>query len=219
MRKPKLTDRALHVNGKLAHEYEYESGTVTVHDSCRNALLVIELFDDQSVSADAKTGLLVRMLFPKPEEIPQERVLATLDAVLWDMAGIDLLETRETSSGGARAFDWEEDAMRIKASLLMAYGLNWETASRELTFAEVCDLLGMLLEADSKTPFAEAVYYRTAKPPAFDGHNREFVDAWKASQRRYRLHSAAAVSEERRREDAAASAAFESLWKAANRGK
>ncbi len=64
----------------------------------------------------------------------------------------------------------------------MAYELDWETASRDLTFAELCDLLAMLLEADSKTPFAEAVYYRTAKPPAFDGHNRAYVDTWKASQ-------------------------------------
>ena len=219
MRKPKLTDRALRVNGKLAHKYEYTGGSITVHDSCRNALLVIELLGDQSVRIGNKPELLMRMLFPNPDEIPPEQALNALDAVLWDMAGIDLLNTRETPSGGAQAFDWDEDAMRIRASLMMAYGLDWETASRELTFAEVCDLLAMLLEADSKTPFAEAVYYRTAKPPKFDGHNREFVDAWKASQRRYRLHSAAAVSEERRREDAAASAAFESLWKAANRGK
>lgn len=218
MRKPRLTDKALRVNGKLAHDYEYDGGTVTVHDSCRNALLVIELFEDQSVSPADKAELLFRMLFPKPEQIPPEKALEAMDSVLWDMAGVDMLDTREAPSGGAQAFDWQEDAMRIRASLLMAYGLDWETASRDLTFAELCDLLGMLLEADSKTPFAEAVYYRTAKPPAFDGHNRAYVDAWKVSQKRYRLHTAAAVTEERKREDEAASAAFSSLWKAANRG-
>lgn len=218
MRKPKLTDKALRVNGKLAHRYEYGGGTVTVYDSCRNALLVIELLGDQSLSPSDKSELLFRMLFPKPDQIPAEKALEIADSVLWDMACIDLLDTREKASGGAQAFDWDEDAMRIRASLLMAYGLDWETASRDLTFAEVCDLLGMLLEADSKTPFAEAVYYRTAKPPAFDGHNKAYVDAWKESQKRYRLHTAAAVTEERKREDAAASAAFSSLWKAANRG-
>ena len=160
MRKPKLTDRALRVNGKLAHKYEYTGGSITVHDSCRNALLVIELLGDQSVRIGNKPELLMRMLFPNPDEIPPEQALNALDAVLWDMAGIDLLNTRETPSGGAQAFDWDEDAMRIRASLMMAYGLDWETASRELTFAEVCDLVcGSRL-----LPHSEAAQVRWPQP-------------------------------------------------------
>lgn len=218
MRKPRLTDKALWPDGRLAHRYEYEGGSVVVHDSAFNALLVIDLLQDQTVPEDDKVAILLQLVFAHPEEIVPEAVLATLDAVLWDMAGIDLLGTRESDSDGPQAFDWEEDATRIKASLLMAYGLEWEEASRKLTFAELCDLLGMLVGAEGKTPFAEAVYYRTAQPPKLDGHNREYVEAWKANQRRYRLHTEAAVSEERKREDAMASAAFDSLWKAAQNG-
>lgn len=218
MRKPRLTDKALWINGKLAHTYDCEGGSVTVHDSAFNALLVIDLLGDKELTESDKADLLFRLVFAKPEEIDASNALSALDAVLWDMAGIDLLGTRETGYSGAQAFDWEEDATRIKASLLMAYGLDWDDASRRLTFAELCDLLGMLVGAEGKTPFAEAVYYRTAQPPKFDGHNREYVDAWMANRKRYRLTTEAAVSEERKREDAMASAAFESLWKAAQNG-
>lgn len=218
MRTPRLTDTAYRKNGRLAHYYTYSGGRVLAFDSCRTALLVIELLGDQSLSEGDKLATMVQLVLAEPEEIPPDSLITALDAVLWDMAGIDLLGSRETDSGGSQSFDWDEDQARIKSSLLMTYGLDWEDASRRYTFAEVCDLLSMLLEAESKTPFAEAVYYRTAKPPKRTPSNAEYVDAWKANQRRFKLHTKQAASEEREREDAAASAAFDSLWKAAMNG-
>lgn len=218
MRTPRLTDTAYHPGGRLAHKYTYDGREILVHDSCRTALLVIDLIGDQLLSESEKIAVMAELVLAEPEKIPVESLVSTLDAVLWDMAGIDLLGTREADYSGTQAFDWDEDQARIKASLLMAYGLDWEDASRRYTLAEICDLLGMLLEAESKTPFAEAVYYRTAQPPKRTPTNADYVDAWKANQRRYRLHTKQAVSEEREREDAAASAAFESLWKAAMNG-
>ncbi len=57
--------------------------------STYTAPLVIEVFDDQSVSPADKAELLFRMLFPKPEQIPPEKALEAMDSVLWDMAGVD----------------------------------------------------------------------------------------------------------------------------------
>lgn len=218
MLKPRLTAKELWIDGALAHEYDICGLTLTIHDSARTALLVIEAIGDQSLLYGDKIEVMVRLLFAKPEEIPPERSQELLDAVVWEIVGIDLLGTRETPQGGSQAFDWVEDSTRIKASLLMAYGLGWEEASRKFTYAELCDLLGMLGEADCKTPFAEAVYYRTAKPPALTPQNGEYVKAWKASREHYKLHTEYAAMEERKREDAQASAAFESLWKAAMNG-
>lgn len=215
MRRPSLTDRAQWVSGRLAHEYEVGGGSVLAHDSALNCLLVIEMLNDPALDEGEKAELLVRMVLAEPDAVPPEDALSVLDSVLWDMAGIDLTGTRDVSDGGKRAFDWGEDAMRIKASLLMAYGLDWDEACRKYTFAEVCDLLSMLLETDEKTPFAEAVYYRTAKPPRPDQHNADYVRAWRSNQRRYRLRGGEAAEEERRRDDAAAAAAFDALWKAA----
>ena len=219
MRTPRLTDTAYHPNGRLAHRYEYSGGTVLAHDSARTALLVIDLLGDQSLSEAEKLAVMGQLVLaePEPAEMDPDDLVDALDAVLWDMAGIDLTGTRETEGGGVRAFDWDEDQARIRASLLMAYGLDWEDASRRYTFAEVCDLLAMLCETDTKTPFSEAVYYRTAQPPKRTPTNGDYVDAWKANQRRYRL-GGEPTEMERRREAEAAAKAFDSLWRAANGG-
>lgn len=217
MRTPRLTDTAYHPGGRLAHRYEYCGSEVLAHDSARTALLVIDLLGDQSLSAAEKIAVMGELVLadPEPSELSADELVEVLDSVLWEIAGIDLEGTRDTGEGGVRAFDWDEDQARIKASLLMAYGLDWEDASRRYTFAEVCDLLAMLCETDSKTPFAEAVYYRTAEPPKRTPTNGEYVDAWRANQRRYRL-GGEPTGMERRREAEAAAKAFDSLWRAAN---
>lgn len=218
MRTPRLTDTAYRPGGRLAHKYEYRGAVVLAHDSCRTALLVIDLLGDQSFSDTEKLALMAELVIadPAPSELDPDDLVGVLDAVLWEMAGIDLVGTRE-ARGGVRSFDWDEDQARIRASLLMAYGLDWEDASRRYTFAEVCDLLAMLCEADTKTPFAEAVYYRTAEPPRLTPTNAEYVRAWKANQRRYRL-GGEPTEMERKREAEAAAKAFDSLWRAANGG-
>ena len=219
MRKPKLTDRAFTVNGKLAHDYDTEQGRFRIHDSARNALLVIELFDDQAFPMAEKLELAAQMVFAKPEQLEQltpESLLSALDCVLWDFCGIDLLSTRP-STDEAAAWDWEQDAARIKASLLMAYGLDWDECSRKLTFPELCDLLGMLLETDEKTPFSEAVYYRTAKPPKRDRFNGDYVDGWLKRRRYYNLKREPSVEDESRVKNQM-SAMIDSLWKAAENG-
>ena len=58
-----------------------------------------------------------------------------------------------------------------------------------LSYADMCSLLGMLLEADAETPFAQAVYYRTAKPPKRNKHNGDLCDAFEARRKHFALQS------------------------------
>lgn len=218
MRKPRLTDRSLPVNGKLAHAYDTPAGTFTVHDSARNALLLFELFDDKAFSMEDKLEIAIRMVFAKPEEIQHldpKALLNALNCVLSGFCGLELLTTHKESYE-APVFDWTQDAARIKASLLMAYGLDWEECSKRYTYAEVCDLLGMLLETGDMTPFSEAVYYRTAKPPKRSEHNGEYVSSW--LKRRSYFSMDRKTEETENAVDRQLSDMFESLWKAAQSG-
>ncbi|MFR5092574.1 MAG: hypothetical protein ACLTDR_11735 [Adlercreutzia equolifaciens] len=53
---------------------------------------------------------------------------------------------------GAAAFDWAQDAARIRASLMSAYGLDWDAASRTLSFCDLIGLLASLMETAESSP-------------------------------------------------------------------
>jgi hypothetical protein len=44
-----------------------------------------------------------------------------------------------------------------------------------------------MLESDSDTPFKEAVYYRTAKSPKRNKHNREYCESFEDKRRYFSL--------------------------------
>lgn len=213
MRKASLTSVALWVEGKLAHVYQWSGGAVTVWDSARNMLLVIELFQDEAFTPDEKAELLLQMLFPDPDEVDPERFDLMLIEVLWDACGLDLDGSHAVEADGPQAFDWQEDAGRIKASLQMAYSADWDDLSRRLSFGDVCDLLGMLVESEQRTPFADAVAYRVAKPPDRAKYGDEYVDAWLERRDYYRLHREP-TTEEQTRADRKLTDLFNSLWEA-----
>lgn len=208
-----LTSESLWVDGKLAHAYEWSGGTVTVWDSARNMLLVIELFQDEAFTPDEKADLLLRMLFPHQDEVDPEHFDTMLIEVLWDACGLDLDGSHESAADGPQAFDWVEDAGRIRASLQMAYSADWDDLSRRLSFAEVCDLLGMLVESEQRTPFADAVAYRVAKTPDRAKYGDDYVDAWLERRDYYRLHREP-TKEEQTRADQKLTDLFNSLWEA-----
>ena len=56
-----------------------------------------------------------------------------------------------------------------------------------MTYLDLCSLLGSLLESESETPFQQAIYYRTAKPPKPTKYNREMREAFDARVRHYAL--------------------------------
>ena len=194
MRSPSLTRKTKHKNGRLVSTYERSGRQVGVFDSARNGILVIELFQDEELRPDEKARLLIRMLFPDPAEaiaMAGDRLGELLIHIVWEAFGLDISEDRRhASEHEAAVFDFEQDAARIRASLLQCFGIDWDEASRALSYADMCSLLGMLLEADTETPFQQAIYYRTAKPPKRTKHNADLCDAFEARRKHFSLEKA-----------------------------
>lgn len=191
MRSPSLTRTTKRKNGRLASTYDWRGRQVDVCDSARNAVLVIELFRDEGLAPEDKEPLLVHMLFPDPEkamETAGDQLGELIIHVAWEAFGLDVsADRRHAAEHEPAVFDFEEDAGRIRASLLQCFGIDWDEASRTLPYADMCSLLGMLLEADTETPFQQAVYYRTAKPPKRNKHNADLCDAFAARRRHFAL--------------------------------
>lgn len=195
MRSPSLTRKTRRSGGRLASAYSWRGLRMDVCDSARNGILVIELFKDEELRPDEKAQLLVRMLFPDPSAAVAaagDQLGELLTHIVWEAFGLDVsADGRHASEYEAPAFDFEQDAARIRASLLQCFGLDWDEACERLTYADMCSLLGMLLEADTETPFQQAIYYRTAKPPKRTKHNADLCDAFEARAKHFALGSAA----------------------------
>lgn len=191
MRSPSLTRKTNHRNGHLVSAYSWNGQQVDVCDSARNGILVIELFHDEELQPDDKAQLLIRMLFPDPAaaiDMAGAQLGGLLIHIVWEAFGLDIsADGRHAADHEAAVFDFEEDAARIRASLLQCFGIDWDEASRALSYADMCSLLGMLLEADTETPFQQAIYYRTAKPPKRTKHNAELCDAFAARAKHFAL--------------------------------
>ena len=200
MRRPSLTpppsrDHTDEVSGRTetVTAYDWNGGRVWLRDSARRALLVIELFADETVEPEQKALWLPHMMFADP---PAARDAAGDDpqgmvaALAWEAYGIDIAGDRPHDAGAA-AFDWAQDAARIRASLMSAYGLDWDAASRSLSFCDLIGLLASLMETAQSSPFAEAVSARLAKPPAPTKWNKEEREALEARKRHFALKTAA----------------------------
>ena len=74
---------------------------------------------------------------------------------------------------------------------MSAYGLDWDAASRSLSFCDLIGLLASLMETAESSPFAEAVSARLAKPPAPTKWNKEEREALEARKRHFALKTAA----------------------------
>lgn len=196
MRRPSLTpppsrDHTDEVSGRTetVTAYDWNGGRVWLRDSARRALLVIELFADESVRPEQKALWLPHMMFADP---PAARGAAGDDpqgmvaALAWEAYGIDIAGDHPQDTGGA-AFDWAQDAARIRASLMSAYGLDWDEASRRLSFCDLIGLLASLMETAESSPFAEAVSARLAKPPKPTKWNKDEREALEARKRHFAL--------------------------------
>lgn len=219
MRRPSLTRQTKHdSDGRLVSTYAWRGQQVEVFDFARNAILVIELFKDEELEPYCKAQLLVRMLFPDPEAaiaLAGDDLGDLLCTIVWDAFGLDITADHEhAAESEAAIFDWEEDAGRIRASLLQCYGLDWDEVSRSLSYSDVCALLGTMLEADTETPFQQAVAYRTAKPPKRNKHNGDMCDAFEAR----RKHFALGASDTAKNANDTTADMFAAMKRAAQRG-
>lgn len=191
MRKPSLTRQSKRSGNSLISTYKWRGHDVPVFDSARNGLLVIELFADEELEPEQKAELLPLMLFPNPEAvfaIAQDAASELLWDIAWEAFGIDITpdQSRRTSYEEP-VFSWETDATRIRASFLQCYGIEWEDVATRYSYADACELLGAMIESESDTPFKEAVYYRTAKPPKRNKHNKELCESFEAKRSYFAL--------------------------------
>lgn len=215
-----LTTQSGTVNGRFCSKYEYDGAEYDVCDSALNAMLVNELFADECLDEADKQRLLSAMLFPDPaaalEKAGRERYWDMVDSVLWDAMGVDLYGTRGAASGEEPVFDWDEDAGRIRASLLQAYGVNWDEAAGGMSYAAFLDLVAGLMEF-GETPLQQAIYYRTAKCPKETKNNKEYIEAFRAKQRHFALRGERADEGRIEARDTAMASAFAAEFAAAER--
>lgn len=119
MRSPSLTRRSRTVNGRIVSDYTWRGNVIGVHDSARNALLVIELFGDEQLAPEQKEPLLVRMLFEDPAgavAMAGPELGDLLASIVWDAFGLDITADHEHAREyEPPVFDWDEDAARIRA--------------------------------------------------------------------------------------------------------
>lgn len=222
MRSRELTRPSRVEGGRLVTDYEHGGATYAVCDSALNAMLVCELLADEELSEHDKASLLPAMLFADPEAAAEQ---AGADGywdmvcdIAWQAFGVDLDGSR-SQSREAPVFDLDEDAGRIRASLLKEYGIDWDSAKRSMPYSALCDLIAGLMEA-GETPLQQAIYYRTAKPPKQTRHNAEQVRAWRARAEHYRLGRRGGKGAGRgsmEAADAAMASAFASEFRAAER--
>lgn len=210
--------------GRSIGTYTWGGGEEEAFDSARTALLVIELFADADLPPETKAALLPQMVLPDPDaalsRCGADRFWEMLSDVVWEAYGLDVTGGRcDPRASESRAFDWGEDADRIRASLRMAYGFDWGEDAGRTPFLEVCGMLAALLEGGAETPFAQAVRYRLGKPPERTRHNAEQVRAWNAARNHFALGSAdcGAAGTDTRNERAADM--FASLKRAAENGR
>ncbi len=187
-----LTTRSETVNGRFCTTYEYEGAGYDVCDSALNAMLVNELFADTELSEEDKQQLLPAMLFADLpaaiETAGRDGFWDMVDAVLWDAMGVDLYGTRGAAGAEEPVFDWDEDAGRIRASLLQAYGLAWDAVAGSMSYGAFLDLVAGLMES-GETPLQQAIYYRTAECPRENKNNKEYVEAFRARAAHFALHA------------------------------
>lgn len=195
MRRPSLTpppsrEHVDDVSGEreTITAYAWRGSRVWVRDSAMRALRVIDLFADEEVDPTTKEQWLPHMMFEDPcaaREAAGDDPMGMVAHLAWEAYGLDITSGR---ARGEAAFDWAQDAARIRASLMSAYGLDWDAASRSLSFCDLCGLLGSLMETAESSPFAEAVSARLAKPPKPTKWNREEREAMEARRRHFALH-------------------------------
>lgn len=215
-----LTTQSKAVNGRFCSTYEYEGEQFDVCDSARNAMLVNELFADAELTEEDKQLLLPAMLLPDlaaaVEKAGRERFWDMVDSVLWDAMGVDLYGTRGAAGSEEPVFDWDEDAGRIRASLLQAYGVNWDEVAGSMSYGAFLDLVAGLMES-GETPLQQAIYYRTAKCPKETKDNREYVEAFRARARHFALRGERPEGDRMAAANNAMASAFASEFAAAGR--
>lgn len=191
MRRPTLERRSSKADGRVITAYLWRGETIQVNDSARTAIIVRAALEDEGMTTEGKAMAIFGALFPCEAILwgrTSEEVGDLLSDTLWDAFGMDVTEGHvHTSDYEDPVFDFEQDAARIKASLLLAYGIDWESAAETLPYADFMGLLLSLLETEQTTPFERAIYFRTASPQKKNPKYSDYLEAFRSAQDHYAL--------------------------------
>ncbi len=193
LRRPDLLARPIEVKGAPANAYEWRGEQVPVWDTAERGLRLLRMFEQGTSLPD-----VAALLFPCPAVLwgrTEEEAGELLAEVMWEAFGLDVTADGRRQGHERPVFDWDEDAARIRASLLSAYGMGWEEASRTTSYVDMCALLSSLLEA-GETPFRQAVSFRAGTPPKRTERNREYCEWWRSMREHYALKRADADADD-----------------------
>lgn len=202
MRQPSLTQESKLLKNKVLTTYQWQGRSVEVFDSTANAILLLELFNDQELTGEEKSIIVLLRLFPRShaeyyvQELTDDELTDLLTTILWDAFGLDISEEhKRESSYDKPVFDFDKDAARIKASFMQAYGLDLAEYASKLPYVDFCGFVGTLMESGEQTPLSEAITYRTAKPPKTTKYNKEERERFNALRKHYAMDTSALASD------------------------
>ncbi|MFA2606306.1 Gp15 family bacteriophage protein [Bacillus cereus] len=198
----KLTDRNRDV-------YHWAGVDIELNLSFDNILKIMELFDDEKISARAKPNIALLMLIVNHKLLDQlnwqgkEKLIID---IFKDKLNIDLTSDKKTGEMTEVLGNTENevvpdipivnftlDADMIFASFLFDYNINLFEQQGKLQWSEFLALFNNLSE---KTPMKIAIHYRTCEIPKKDKHNSDERKRIKKMKERYELPEAKAIREE-----------------------
>ncbi|HHX7185528.1 Gp15 family bacteriophage protein [Bacillus cereus group sp. TH43LC] len=198
----KLTDRNRDV-------YHWAGVDIELNLSFDNILKIMELFDDETISARAKPNIALLMLIVNHKLLDQlnwqgkEKLIID---IFKDKLNIDLTSDKKTGEMTEALGNTENevvpdipivnftlDADMIFASFLFDYNINLFEQQGKLQWSEFLALFNNLSE---KTPMKIAIHYRTCEIPKKDKHNADERKRIKKMKERYELPEAKAIREE-----------------------
>ena len=169
--------------------YPFGGYRVRVHDDAATSLKVAALLADPEPSPSLKLEIMMQLLFCDPQGVAGLAARGELDLagllehVVWETCGIDI-SPDASRPHEEPVFDWEADGPYIRASLFAAYGRPFGELAAQLTYRELCELVG---QCPRETPMGQALYYRTAEPPKLEKGNARYVEEWRKARARWAL--------------------------------
>lgn len=219
MRACDLTSRRVRLpNGGTATPYPWNGEEVLVRDDALAVLGCIALLQDEGADAEANGAELVSALFADPQaaflacDYDPREFGRLVESATWDVCGIDLAGDKPHEEP---LWDPVEDAALIRISFRAEYGIEWDEARGEISFAEFVQLVG---GCSTGTPLGRAIYYRnprTRPKPAKRNANKREIEEWERLHRAYALKRGRSSRGADGRNDAAMSDAFAALKRAA----
>ncbi len=214
-----LTSRRIKLpGGGSATPYSWGDGEVLIRDDALTVLRCIELLQDGEKDAEEKSKEFIPLFFADWRDAytacdyDGEEFGRLIASAVWDVCGIDMTGDKPHE---APLWDPEEDAALIRISFRAEYGIDWDEARGEISFAEFVQLVG---GCSTGTPLGRAIYYRnprTRPKPAKRNANKREIEEWERLHRAYALKRGRSSRGADGRNDAAMSDAFAALKRAA----